>query len=51
LALAEATVPQIAAFTSHSLKGVEAILDAHHRGHAIQLADALVPKLDQRTKL
>jgi integrase len=29
LALAEATVPQIATFTGHSLKDVEAILDAH----------------------
>jgi integrase len=28
LALAEATVPQIATFTGHSLKDVEAILDA-----------------------
>jgi hypothetical protein len=30
LALAEATVPQIATFAGHSLKDVEAILDAHH---------------------
>src|ERR1039457_1686238 len=30
LALAEATVPQIATFTGHSLKEVEAILDAHY---------------------
>jgi hypothetical protein len=29
LELAEATVPQIATFTGHSLKDVEAILDAH----------------------
>ena len=48
LALAEATVPQIATFTSHSLEGVEAI--AHYPGRAIPLAEAAVPKLDQRTK-
>ena len=29
LAIAVATVPQIATFTGHSLKNVEAILDAH----------------------
>jgi hypothetical protein len=39
LALAEATVPQIATFTSQSLKGVDAILDAQYRGRAIQLAE------------
>jgi hypothetical protein len=39
LALAEATVPQIATFTGHSLKDVEAILGAHYL------------KLEKRTKL
>jgi hypothetical protein len=29
LALAEATVPQIATFAGHGLKDVQAILDAH----------------------
>jgi integrase len=51
LALAEATVPQIATFTGHSLKDVEAILDAHYLGRDIQLAEAAVLKLERRTKL
>jgi hypothetical protein len=32
LAIAGASVPQIAAVTGHSLKDVEAILDAHYLG-------------------
>jgi hypothetical protein len=40
-------VPQIATFTDHSLKDVETILDARD----IQLAEAAVLKLEQRTKL
>ena len=51
LALAEATVPEIATFTGHSLKDVEAILDAHYLGRDVQLAEAAVLKLEQRTKL
>jgi hypothetical protein len=51
LALAEATVPQIATFTGHNLKDVEAILDAHYLGREIQLAKAAVLKLEKRTKL
>ena len=51
LALAEATVPQIATFTGHSLKDVEAILDAHYLGRDIQLAEAAVLKPEARTKL
>ena len=51
LALAEATVPQIATFTGHSLKDVEAILDAHYLGRDIKLAEAAVLKLEARTKL
>ena len=47
LALAEATVPQIATFTGHSLKDVEAILDAHYLGRDVQLAEAAVRKLEQ----
>ena len=50
LALAEATVPQIAT-TGHSLKDVEAILDAHYLSRDVQLAEAAVLKLEQRTKL
>lgn len=51
LALAEATVPQIATFTGHSLKDVEAILDAHYLGRDVKLAEAAVLKLEARTKL
>ena len=51
LAIAGASVPQIAAVTGHSLKDVEAILDAHYLGRDIQLAEAAVFKLEARTKL
>jgi integrase len=51
LALAEATVPQIATFTGHSLKDVEAILDAHYLGRDVRHAEAAVLKLEKRTKL
>ncbi len=51
LALAEATVPQIATFAGHSLKDVEAILDAHYLGRHVQLAEAAITKLEARTKL
>jgi integrase len=51
LAVAEATVPQIATFTGHSLKGVEAILEGHNLGRDLQLAEAAVLKLEKRTKL
>jgi hypothetical protein len=46
-AFAEATVPQIATFTGHSLKDVEAILDAHYLGRDVQLAEAAVLKLER----
>ena len=51
LALADATVPQIATFTGHSLADVEAILDAHYLGRDIKLAEIAVMKLETRTKL
>jgi len=51
LAIAGASVVQIAAVTGHSLKDVEAILDAHYLGRDIQLAEAAVLKLEARTKL
>jgi integrase len=51
LTIAGASVPQIAAVTGHSLKDVEAILDAHYLGRDIQLAEAAVLKLEARTKL
>jgi integrase len=46
LALAECTVPQIAAITGHSLKDVEAILSAHYLGGAVELAEAAIMKLN-----
>jgi len=46
LALAECTVPEIAAITGHSLRDVEAILEAHYLGGRIQLAEAAIEKLD-----
>jgi hypothetical protein len=46
-----ATVPQIATFTGHSLRDVDAILDAHDLGRDIQLAEAVALKLEARTKL
>jgi integrase len=51
LAIASATAPQIATFTGHSLRDVEAILDAHYLGRDVQLAEAAVLKLEARTKL
>jgi integrase len=51
LAIAGASVVQIAAVTGHSLKDVEGILDAHYLGRDIQLAEAAVLKLEARTKL
>ena len=50
LALAEATVPQIATFTGHSLKDVEAILDKHYLGRDIALAEDAVRKLERKEK-
>ncbi|MFZ1883512.1 MAG: hypothetical protein WAU53_07910 [Rhodoplanes sp.] len=49
--MADATVPQIAAFTGHSLKDVEAILDAHYLGRDVRLAEIAIMKLETRTKL
>jgi hypothetical protein len=51
LALADATVPQIATFTGHSLAGVEQILDHHYLGRDVKLAEIAVMKLESRTKL
>jgi hypothetical protein len=50
LALAEATMLQIATFTGHRLKDVEAILDAHYLERDVQLAEAALLKLEKRTK-
>ena len=50
LALAEATVPQIATFTGHSLKDVEAILDKHYLGRDVALAEEAARKLERKEK-
>jgi hypothetical protein len=41
-------VPEIATFTGHSLKDVEAILDAHYLGRDVQLAENAMRKLELR---
>ena len=50
LALAGATVPQIATFTGHSLKDVEAILDKHYLGRDVRLAEDALRKLERKEK-
>jgi integrase len=47
LALAGATVPEIATFTGHSLKDVETILDKHYLGRDVQLAENAMKKLSE----
>jgi integrase len=49
LALAECTVPEIATFTGHSLKDVEAILDKHYLGRDVKLAESAMKKLTEST--
>jgi integrase len=49
LAIADATVPQIATLTGHSLKDVEAILDAHYLGRDVKLAEIAIAKLETGT--
>ena len=51
LALADATVPQIATFTGHSLRDVEPILAAHNLGRDVKLAEIAIMKLETRTRL
>ena len=46
LALAGCTVPQIASITGHSLKDVEAILNAYYLGGAMELAEGAISKLN-----
>ena len=50
LALANATVPQIATFTGHALKDVEAILDKHYLGRDVRLAENAVRKLERKER-
>jgi hypothetical protein len=46
LAEAGCEVPEIATITGHSLKNVEAILDAHYLGRTTKLAASAVAKLE-----
>ena len=46
--LAITQVPQIAAFTGHSLKDVEALLDAHYLGGQVELAEQAALMLESR---
>ena len=48
LALAGCSVPEIAAITGHSLKDVEALLDAHYLGGRVELAEQAALKLELR---
>ena len=50
LAVAHATVPEIATFTGHSLKDVESILDAHYLGRDVRLAESAIRKLNRNEK-
>ncbi len=48
LALSGCSVPEIAAITGHSLKDVEALLDAHYLGGRVELAEQAALKLESR---
>lgn len=50
LAVAGASVPEIAAITGHSLRDVSAILDAHYLSRDPALGQAAIRKLETRTK-
>jgi integrase len=50
LALAGASVPEIATFTGHSLADVESILDRHYLGRDVKLAESAVRKLERNEK-
>jgi integrase len=50
LALAECTVPQIAAITGHSLKDVEAILRAHYLGGAVEGLGLMCSGISSRSR-
>ena len=47
VALVDASVPQIASFTGHSLKDVEEILDKHYLGRDVKPAEAAVMRLNE----
>jgi integrase len=47
LALAGASVPEIAAFTGHSLRDVQEVLDAHYLSRDVHLAESAIRKLER----
>jgi integrase len=51
LALAGATVPEIAALTGHSLADVRTILDSNYLHRDPELGLSAIRKLEERTKL
>lgn len=50
LAIAGATVIEIATFTGHSLKDVEQILDSHYLNRDVVMAESALRKLETRTQ-
>ena len=50
LALCQATEPEIATITGHSMRDVRAILDAHYLNRDPQLAQNAITKLETRTR-
>ena len=50
LALAGATVAEIATITGHSLRDVRSILDAHYLNRDPRLAESAIRELEQRTQ-
>jgi integrase len=51
LALSDASVPEIATITGHSLRDVQTILDAHYLHRDPALGDSAIKKLEARTKI
>lgn len=47
LAIAGASIPEIATFTGHSLEDVQRILDAHYLGRDVSLAQAAISKRER----
>ena len=50
LARAGCSVPQIAAFTGHSLRDAQTILDAHYLSRDDELAETAMAKLEGKEK-
>jgi integrase len=50
LALAGASVPEIAGVTGHSLKDVETILDRHYLGGRAVLAETAIRRLERKER-